>query len=133
MFVAALLAAPSAALAAGNSIKPRAINCESLKYKPTRIILSCGDAGTWLGKLKWSSWGRSKAVGTGNFNLNTCTPDCAGGKATSVAVTVTLSNPKTCPGRVEKAFKQAAITYKTTRPQGAPAKVKFACPLPGAY
>jgi hypothetical protein len=134
-FVLALLAVPSAALAAGNTSQPWAINCQQLKLKPTRIILSCGDGGTWLGKLKWSSWSGSQAVGSGNFTAINCTPNCSAGRTHSVAVKVTLSKPKMCPNQVEHAFKQAAITYKGQRPKGAPTKVNFRCPagLPGEY
>ncbi len=135
VIVLGLLAVPSAALAAGNSSQPWAINCNQLKFKPTRIVLSCGDGGTWLGKLKWSSWNGSEAVGTGNFTAINCTPDCAAGHSHSVSVRVTLSEAKTCPNQVERAFKQAAITYTGKRPKGAPARVNFRCPagLPGEY
>jgi hypothetical protein len=133
--VLALLAVPSAALAAGSTSQPWAINCQQLKFKPTRITLSCGDGGTWLGKMKWSSWGNTQAVGNGNFSAINCTPNCAAGHSHSVAVKVTLSNVKTCPGQVQKSFKQAVIVYKKTRPKGAPLKVNFRCPsgLPQGY
>jgi len=133
--VLALLAVPSAALAAAPTNQPWAINCQQLKYKPTKITLSCGDAGTWLGKLKWSSWNGSQAIGAGNFTAINCTPNCAAGNTHSVSIKVTLSKPKACPNQVEHAFKQAAITYKGTRPKGAPTKVNFRCPagLPGEY
>lgn len=134
MIVLGVLAVPSAALAA-NSSQPQAINCQSLKFKPTRITLSCGDGGTWLGKLKWSSWTKTQAVATGNYTANNCTPSCVAGHTHSVAVTVTLSKPKPCPNQVNPAFKQAVFTYKGTKPKGAPAKYAFKCPagLPGAY
>jgi len=130
----ALLAVPSAALAA-NTSRPQAINCQSLKFKPQRITLSCGDAGTWLGKLKWSSWTKNQAVANGNYTANNCTPDCAAGHTHSVAIKVTLSKPKMCPNQVNPAFKQAVISYKGKRPKGAPLKYNFRCPngLPGAY
>jgi hypothetical protein len=133
--VLALLAVPSAALAAGSTGQPQAINCNQLKSKPTRITLSCGDGGTWLGKLKWSSWGKTQAVASGSFTANTCTPSCVAGHTHSVAVKVTLSNPKACPDQVNPAFKQAALVYKGKRPKGAPLKVNFRCPagLPSAY
>ena len=132
--VLAMLAVPSAALAASTS-GPQAINCSQLKTKPTRITLSCGDAGTWLGKLKWSNWGQSQAVGTGNFTAINCTPNCAAGHSHSVPVKVTLSKVKTCPGQVEKSFKQVALVYTKNRPKGAPLKVSFRCPagLPQGY
>ncbi len=134
MIVFGILAVPSAALAA-NTTQPQAINCQSLKFKPTRITLSCGDGGTWLGKLKWSSWTKTQAVANGNYTANNCTPSCVAGHTHSVAVKVTLSKPKMCPNQVNPAFKQAVLTYKGTKPMGAPAKVTFRCPsgLPGAY
>ncbi|HUA49155.1 MAG TPA: hypothetical protein VMA77_28220 [Solirubrobacteraceae bacterium] len=134
--IACVAAAPSVAIAAtsGASGKPFAINCSSEQFKPKRIIISCADAGTWLGKLKWSSWTGSSATGAGTYNANTCTPDCAAGKIKSYPVKVSLSKAKTCPGQTHAAFKQAALTYAGTRPKGAPAKVSFRCPvLPGEY
>ena len=69
MIVLALLAVPSAALAASNTSQPQAINnCQGLKLKPQRITLSCGDGNTWLGKLKWSSWTNTQAVANGNLH-----------------------------------------------------------------
>ena len=127
--VLALLAVPSAALAAGSTGQPQAINCNQLKSKPTRITLSCGDGGTWLGKLKWSSWGKTQAVASGNFTAINCAPSCVAGRTHSVAVKVTLSNPKTCPGQVNPAFKQAALVYKGQRPEGRAPEGQL--PLPG--
>lgn len=129
--VLALLAVPSAALAV-NTSQPQAINCIQLQFKPKRIVLSCGDGGTWLGKLKWSSWGKTQAVATGNFSANNCKPTCVAGHIHSVPVQVTLSKPKLCSGQLNPAFKHAAIVYKATRPKGAPLKVSFSCP-PSAY
>jgi hypothetical protein len=137
--VLALVAAPSAALAAsasGSSSQVWAINCTREQYKPKRIVISCGDGSTWLGQLKWSSWGRRSATGRGKFNAVNCTPDCAAGHAHSYAVKVTLSKPKTCPSQSNPAFKQATVTYTTgPRPKGAPARLTFRCPagLPGEY
>lgn len=136
MAIAGLAAAPSVALAAtGNtSGQPFAINCATTQFKPKKIVIACGDAGIWLGKLKWSSWGAMRASGTGVYNANDCTPTCSAGHIKSGPVKVTLSNPKTCPGQTHLAFKQAALTYAGTRPKGAPATVKFRCPvLPGQY
>jgi len=79
--IACVAAAPSVALAttATSSGKPFAINCYKEQFKPKRITIACGDAGIWLSKLKWSSWGSSNAKGAGTYNQNDCTPDCADG------------------------------------------------------
>ncbi len=129
----ALLAVPSAALAANTSQPQAVFNCNATKAKPGKIILSCGDEGTWLGKLKWSSWTKTQAVATGNYTANNCSPSCVAGHTHSVAVKVTLSKPKLCADQVNPVFKQAAIVYKGTRPKGAPLTYKFSCPLPNAY
>src|SRR5579863_9654295 len=95
--IACLAAVPSAALAATGTTsgKPFAINCNNEQFKPKRIVLACGDAGTWLAKLKWSSWSGRSAAGAGTYNANNCTPDCAAGKIKSYPVKVTLSQVKT--------------------------------------
>ena len=135
VIVLGILAVPSAALAAGSSSQPQAINCQSLKFKPSKVTLSCGDGNTWLAKLKWSSWSKTQAVATGNYTANDCTPTCVAGHTHSVAVKVTLSKPKMCPNQVNPAFKQATFAYTGTRPSWAPLKYSFRCPagLPGAY
>jgi hypothetical protein len=133
--VLALVAAPSAALAASGSGQVWAINCTREQYKPNRIVLACGDGGSWLGKLKWSSWGHQKAAATGNYSVNDCTPDCAAGHLHSYPVTVTLTKPKACPSQSHTAFKQVSLVYTATRPKGAPVKLSLRCPasLPGEY
>jgi len=135
--IACLAAVPSVAIAAtaSGSGKPFAINCYNEQFKPKKIVLACGDAGSWLGKLKWSSWNATSASATGVYNANDCTPTCAAGHIKSGPVKVTLSKVKTCAGQTHLAFKRAAFTYTGTKPKGAPAKFAFRCPpaLPGSY
>jgi hypothetical protein len=121
----AVLAIP--AVAAGNA-RTYAINCGREQYRPHRIILSCGDAGIWLGKLKWSHWSHANAVGTGVFNWNDCKPTCAAGHNRSRAVGVTLSRPKRCPGRGHEAFRRAAFTFPDGGPPFPFRRTTFYCP-----
>ena len=129
--IACLAAVPSVALAATGSTsgKPFAINCNALQFKPKKIVLACGDAGSWLSTLKWTSWSATQASGTGVYNANDCTPNCAAGQIKSGPVNVTLSTPKTCPSQTHPAFKRVALTYTGTRPKGAPANFRFVCPV----
>jgi hypothetical protein len=124
--VTVLAAIPAAAVAAAS--RTYAINCLRKQYKPTAIVLTCADAGISVDKLKWSQWSRTKAVGTGTFTWNDCTPSCVEGHFHNRPVKVTLSGPKACPGRVHKAFGRASFTY----PDGAPPfrfrKTTFPCP-----
>ena len=126
--VVTLLAVPSIAIAAGGQ-QVRAINCGREQFKPTRIIVSCGDGGIWLGKLSWSRWDGNAAVGTGSYNENTCTPTCSAGRTVSKPVKVTLSKPKTCPGRAHPAFGQAAFSFPSGSPPHAYHRFTFSCPF----
>jgi hypothetical protein len=127
MIVAAVLAVPAVAVAAGTG-RTYAINCTREQYKPRTIILTCGDAGIWLGKLKWSRWNQTRAVGSGTFTWNDCKPNCAAGHDRTRPVKVTLSGPKQCPGRAHPAFGRGAFTF----PEGAPPfrfrRTTFPCP-----
>jgi hypothetical protein len=125
--VALLAVVPAIAIAAGTN-QVWAINCGREQYKPAKIVLSCGDAGIWLGKLTWSSWNRSTAVATGSYNENTCTPTCSAGHTVSRPVDVKLSRPKACPGRAHPAFRAAAFTFPSGSPPNAYHRFTFACP-----
>jgi len=134
---AALLAVPSISLAAGAAAASRstyAINCDREQYRPGRITLSCADAGIWLAKLTWSSWGRDRAVGAGTYDENTCTPNCATGHVVGKPVRVILSKPKTCPGESRRGFTRATFSFPSGAPPSAYDRFTFVCPvLPGQY
>ena len=56
-----------------------------------------GDSTAFLFRMTWTTWSGAKAVGAGNYKLDDCNPDCAGGHVYSVATVVTLSQPvKVC-------------------------------------
>jgi hypothetical protein len=126
--VVALLAVPSIAVAAGSANQTWAINCTREQYKPARIIVSCGDAGIWLGKLKWTRWNGHTAQANGVYNENTCTPTCAAGHNVSRPVRVTLSQPRTCPGHAHPAFKRATFAFPSGAPPAAYHRFTFSCP-----
>ena len=125
---ATVLAVPAVAPAAGAN-QVRAVNCGREQYKPTRIILSCGDAGIRLTKLEWSSWNRSRAVATGRYAENTCRPTCSAGHTVSRPVKVTLSKPRRCPGRAHPAFRQATFAFRDGSPPHAYHRFTFSCPF----
>jgi hypothetical protein len=126
--VVAVLAVPSLAFAAGPGTQARAITCLTEHYKPARIILACGDAGIWLGRLKWSRWTASTAKASGTYNENTCTPTCVAGHTVSRPVEVTLSKPKTCRGETHATFRHATFTFPSGPPPHAYRRFTFRCP-----
>lgn len=46
------------------------------------------------GNLKWSSWTKGAAQGSGDDWLNNCIPDCADGSFSQHAVSITLFRPR---------------------------------------
>lgn len=72
-------------------------------YKPAcKVKFDCvisGDATAFLYRMRWTQWSTTKAVGTGTYLLNNCTPNCAEGKFYNVPIVVTFTNPvKACFG-----------------------------------
>jgi hypothetical protein len=50
-------------------------------------------------RMRWSEWGADGATGSGEIQVQTCDPTCAGGATEVAPVQVTLSGVKTCDGR----------------------------------
>jgi hypothetical protein len=50
-----------------------------------------------LYRITWTTWSATKAVGTGTYELDACTPSCAAGPVDPVPTVVTFSQPvKVC-------------------------------------
>jgi hypothetical protein len=79
---------------------------KNIKARPHQIVYT-GDGSGFLagpgtagrrprpGKLKWSSWTGTAALGTGDDWLNNCTPDCADGSFSQHAANIKLYRPRT--------------------------------------
>jgi hypothetical protein len=95
-------------------------------YKPAcKSEFSCalsGDSTAFLYRMRWTQWSSGKAVGTGTYLLNSCTPNCAQGRLYRVAVVVTFTNPvKACAGKsVRWYWTKAAFRF----PHGLPAALR---------
>jgi hypothetical protein len=57
-------------------------DCLHAQYKPTTIVLACGDGYLQMTRIKYSSWGSREAEGTDRTFQQDCTPDCADGHPT---------------------------------------------------
>ena len=54
--------------------------CEIPKQqKPELIYFACADGNTGIGKIEWSTWEATGAIGVGEHFANDCDPDCANG------------------------------------------------------
>jgi hypothetical protein len=67
-------------------------DCEYPEHKPATITITCADGGISVNKIKWSTWDKSGATGTGTFHENLCEPSCAEGEQVSALVNVTLND-----------------------------------------
>ena len=67
-------------------------DCETEDRKPTLIMITCADGGIYVEKIKWSSWSKDGATGSGIFSENLCDPSCADGKRVKAPVNLRLSN-----------------------------------------
>lgn len=116
--VAVALVVP--ALAGGATSKVLSPGCggsDKAAYKPSKIIIACGDGNLFVTKLKWTSWGTKTAKGNGTAHQNTCTPNCAQGKFKTYPMSLVLSVPKKCAhGKHE--FAELKYTYTGKRPKG---------------
>ena len=68
--------------ASATSPLPRILSCagKPLVRPAGLVVLSCADANSELRSTRWKSWSRSGAVGTTDFGLNLCSPNCAASK-----------------------------------------------------
>jgi hypothetical protein len=117
------------ALAAGKANRVVG-NCTKSLLRPATIVLACADDNLALTHLHWSAFGGTQAIGTGDYYVNGCVPDCAGGKFHSYPVEVVLTAARPCPDGHDD-YRQASLTFRSTRPRGARSKVELFCPLPG--
>ena len=67
-------------------------NCELEEHKPEMIFLTCADGGLYVEKIKWSTWTKDGATGSGIFSENLCEPNCAEGQRVEATVNLSLTN-----------------------------------------
>ena len=135
VLIAAFLLLGAIAISALASADARRVvgNCTKSQVRPPAIIIACADDNLSLTRLHWSSFGGTTAHGSGQYYVNDCTPDCAGGRFHSYPIELVLSSAKPCPdGRDD--YRTATISFTSTRPSGqrsARIQQLLSCPLPG--
>ena len=67
-------------------------DCEIPEQKPTTMMIMCADGGIYIEKIRWSSWSKEGATGTGIFSENLCDPSCAEGQRVEASVNLKLSD-----------------------------------------
>jgi hypothetical protein len=85
--------------------------------RPSSFMIACADGGQYLSRLRWASWTRGLASGTGNFTFNTCTPSCAAGKFITSKVIAVLWHVAGVPHRHSlRQFSMMTVIYSGKRP-----------------
>ena len=74
-------------------------NCGIIDYKPTSVLKFCADGGVAIGGIEWETWSARGATGTGKYQINDCSPNCADGKIYYADVQIQLSKSKTLNGK----------------------------------
>ncbi len=93
-------------------------NCNSASSHPKALTLTCGDGNTVLSKLRWSSFGGVSAQASGTFEMNTCTPNCAGGKVVRYPVAVKASNIRKCKAGL-RVYNKLSLKFTARAPKSA--------------
>lgn len=88
------------------------------RYKPTKVVFSCGDGGFFAKRLKWYRWGTKSARGRTRYAYqNDCKPFCANGTLHRYRLRLVLKRVRRCStGRL--VFTRMAVVFGRRRPKG---------------
>ncbi|ADB50592.1 hypothetical protein [Conexibacter woesei] len=92
--------------------------------KPSRFVIACADGNFALTGLRWSRWNATEGVAKGTSVVNTCDPNCAGGRFTRSRVTVRVWRLRACPTLQREIFTR--MTVGTPEADGEP--LTLSCP-----
>jgi hypothetical protein len=123
--VAVALGTPAAAMAASIPLAAdnQGAGGHALGYRPAQIVYS-GDGTAFLagqgtsarhpGRLRWTTWSTTRALGYGATWMDNCKPNCAAGTYFSYPSNVRLYRPRVLGGHL--VFTRMTVTFPATRP-----------------
>jgi hypothetical protein len=125
--VAIGVAAPSTG-AATHTLVPR--DCIHEAFKPSRVLIACGDGNLYMTGMHWSSWKRKSANGVGTAHLNDCTPFCAKGHFHKYRARIKLSSAHFCRKEGVTQFRRLRLTWVGATPPNTLGTISnpIACP-----
>ncbi len=96
-------------------------DCQLPRVEPTRIVLACGDFGTYVNRLHWHHWGNGRARGHGKLRFNDCDPSCVEGTFHTYAVKAGLLDARKtrCNGSRVRLFNHMDLTFPHRQPSNA--------------
>ena len=80
--------------APSTTFAPQGQQAESASYRPRQLDLA-GDGSGYVRNVTWSSWLPGTAIGSGEYGLDDCEPDCGDGTFHYARTTIVLSGPIT--------------------------------------
>ena len=89
------------------------------QQKPELIYFACADGNEGVGKIEWSSWEATGAIGVGEYFANNCEPDCASGTFEFARVNVEINRPIDVDGKVHL----ADLTYESVDAGGVSGRI----------
>jgi hypothetical protein len=97
-------------------------------FRPTSIIVACGDGNLWLGKIRWSSWTNHAATGAAVYHWNDCLPMCYRGHFHSRSgARITLGRVTRCTSKGFMQFTRMRVTPPASLPHMKPFTEKLSC------
>jgi hypothetical protein len=91
--------------------------CEDPAYRPSDLLIACGDGNVRVRSLTWSRWTHDRATGTGVWSQNDCVPYCAAGRFHDFPVRLELDEPMTLQGKL--VFGNVTAYFPSSAPEGA--------------
>jgi hypothetical protein len=90
--------------------------CQGHKYRPTSIILACGDGGLFATNIRYRSYGGKTAVATVELHTHDCVPNCAQSQFHAFPGTITLADVVRCEGTLY--YSRARYRFTNGAPYG---------------
>jgi len=86
-------------------------HCGNSKFRPSTIVVACGDAGFIIEHIGWSHWGRKSARGSGTAVTKICDPDCASGGIETNPISISVFRVNECKGNGRLQFTRLAYHF----------------------
>jgi hypothetical protein len=102
--------------AATHTMVPR--DCTHEAFKPSKIVIACGDGNLFMTGIRWSHWRRKSALGAGTAHINDCIPNCAMGHFRKGRAKIRLSSAHFCRGAGVTQFRRLRMTWVNEPPAG---------------
>jgi hypothetical protein len=93
--------------------------CTGQRYRPTTIVLACGDAGLWASNIRYKYYGGRTAFATATLQTHSCVPNCAQSSFHSFPGTILLHAVVRCEGVLF--YSRATYRFVNGAPYGGPA------------